>query len=220
MSLNSANIPSSGGMDIEPMQPGTYPARVVGMVDLGLQAQRPYQGQDKPPVNKIAITYEFVDEFLKDEDGNDIEDKPRWLSEDLPLYSVSQEKANSTKRYVALDPKGVHKGDFSKLVDTPCLVTVVHNENKKVPGKVYENIGGITPMREKDAEKCAPLVNGVLVFDMDTPDLEMWARIPKWVQKKIQEGLEYEGGALYELKTMPELRKYLDEFGERYFPKK
>jgi hypothetical protein len=197
MSLNSNNLPSNG-KQIEPMEPATYPARTVCLADLGVQEQRPFQGKEKPPVNMIAITYEFSDEFLKDEDGNDIPDKPRWLTEMMPIYQLSADKAKSTLRYNALDPKNVHSGDFSALVDIPCLVTVVHNPNKKTGG-VYENIGGVSPMRDKDAQKAPPLVSSTAVFDMDAPDLEVYQALPPFIQKKIVGGLEYDGSPLYEL---------------------
>jgi len=198
MSLNSNNLPAGGGGNIEPMEPGTYPARTVGMVDLGLQSRPAFQGVDKPPVNMIAMTYEFVDEFLKDEEGEDKVDKPRHLTEMMPMYNLSAEKAKSTARYKALDPSNVHKGDFSKVVDVPCMVTVVHNPNK-VTGGVYENIGGITPMREKDAVKCAELVNGTRLFDLDEPTVEGFEALPPFVQKKIKGGLEYVGSKLYDM---------------------
>lgn len=195
MSLNSNNLPTAGGGNIEPMAPGTYPARTVCMVDLGMQVQPPFQGKEKPPVNKVAFTFEFVDEFLKDENDEDILDKPRWLTEIMAIYPLIAEKAKSTARYLALDPQNVHGGDFSKLVDVPCMVTVVHNPKQK--GGVWENIGGVTAMRERDAKKCPPLVNKPLVFDMDTPDLEVFSALPQFLQKLIKEGLEYEGSKLY-----------------------
>ena len=197
MSLNSNDLPSGGG-NIDPMEPGSYPARTVCMVDLGLQAQPDWMGKPKPPNHMIAITYEFVDEFLKDEDGEDIEDKPRWLTEMITVYPLTAEKAKSTARYTALDPKLEFAGDFSKIIDVPCMVTIVHNPNKKTGG-VYENIGGVTPMREKDAKKCPPLVNDSLVFDLDEPDLGVFDALPGFIQNKITDGLEYEGSVLYEL---------------------
>ena len=38
----------------ELMEVGTEEARVVAVIDLGLQPQRPYKGQDKPPVNMVT----------------------------------------------------------------------------------------------------------------------------------------------------------------------
>jgi len=194
MSLDSTTLPK-GGTAREPMDPGTYPARLVMLADLGKQNQRPYQGEEKPPVNMIGFTWEFVDEFLKDEDGEDQLDKPRWLTEMLPFYGLEADRAKSTSRYKALDPKLEHKGDFAKLIGLPAFITVVHNPNKKTGG-VYENIGEATAMRSKDAEKCAPLVKQALVFDFDSPEQDVWDEMPKFVQDKIKESLDYEASAV------------------------
>jgi len=196
MSLNSNNLPSNRGMEIVPMEVGTYPARTVAVVDLGLQPQAPWAGKDRPPAHKVAFTYEFVDEFLKDEDGNDIKDKPRWLTEMMPIYNLSSEKAKSTIRYKTFDPENKHKGDFSKIINTPVMVTIVHNPNNKKPGSVWENVGEVTAMRAKDVEKCPPLVNPVMVFDMDEPDVAVFTMLPQFIQKIIVGGLEFSGSKL------------------------
>ncbi len=201
MALNSNKLPSGGNLKITPMEPGTYPARTVAIVDLGLQPQSAWQGKDRAPVYKIAFTYEFVDEFLKDDEGKDLKDKPRWLTEVMPIYNTSAERAKSTARYKVLDPENKYNGDFSKLTNIPVMVTVVHNPNNKKPGSVWENIGEVSAMRQKDAEKCPPLVNKALVFDMDTPDFEVFKALPKFVKKLIVESLEFEGSKLEKLMT-------------------
>ncbi|MHA2069035.1 MAG: phage replication initiation protein, NGO0469 family, partial [Candidatus Thorarchaeota archaeon] len=136
-------------------------------------------------------------EFMRDEDGQEMEDKPRWLSENMPLYNLEADRARSTARYMALDPEVVHDGEFGALVDTPCTVTVVQNPGKgKNVGKVYENIEAVAVMRAKDAAKCPPLVNAPMVFDLDKPDMDVWKLMPDWVQKKVKDNLEFAGSPL------------------------
>ena len=77
------------------IEPGTYPGRLVQVIDFGLQPQRPFKGQDKPPAYELGTTYELVDEFMKDENGEDIEDKPRWVSESFPFHSLAADKAKN-----------------------------------------------------------------------------------------------------------------------------
>jgi len=194
MALNANASKNAGGTGVEPVAPGTYPARLVTVADIGLQAQRPYKGEEKPPAYEILTTYELVDEFMKDDDGEDILDKPRWQSENFPLYSLTSERANSTKRYLALDPEKKYDGDWGALLGMPVLVTLVNNPAKD--GRVFTNIANVSPMRPKEAEATAPLVNGTVMFDMDNPDLGSFAALPSWVQDKIKNGLEYEGSAL------------------------
>lgn len=201
MALNASKIQGNGSNKsskfiMEPLDPGVYPARLVQLIDLGLQPQRPYQGKDKPPAHEIMMTYEFVDEFLKDEDGNDVEDKPRWYSETLPLYSLEADKAKSTQRYYALDPDGKFGGDFTKLLGTPVNVTVVHNKNGE---KLYVNIANIAAMRPRDAQKCPELVNDPKYFDLDDPDLTAFGALPEWIGEKIKKNLNFKGSKLEKL---------------------
>src|SRR5690606_29752920 len=129
----------------------------------------------KPPAYMISVTYELVDSFMVDEDGNELEDKPRWVSETFPIYSLQADMAKSTKRYLALDPEEVFEGDFSKLTDTPCNVTIVIN---KKGDKTYTNVANVSAMRPRDAAKCPELVNAARVFDLEQPDMDVFNSLP------------------------------------------
>lgn len=175
------------------IEPGNYPGRLVQLIDLGLQPQRPFKGKDKPPAQEIMLTYELVDEFMKDEDGNSIEDKPRWISETLPFFGLFADKAKSTQRYHAFDPNEDFDGDFTRAVGMPINVTVVNNA---VGEKVYDNVGGLSPMRPKDADKCPELKNPTKVFDLDDPDMDVFNSLPEWIQNKIKDNLNFKGSPL------------------------
>lgn len=195
MSLNANNSGNAGsGGGIQAVEPGTYPARLVVVADLGLQKQRPYQGQDKPPAFEILTTYELVDEFLQGDDGEDMPDKPRWVSEQFPLYSLDTERAKSTARYNGIDPSHEYEGDWNRLLNMPCLVTLVQNPGKD--GKVFTNITHVAPMRAKEVDSVPELVNEALSFDMSDPDLYVFHKLPQFVQDKITNGLEYDGSDL------------------------
>lgn len=196
MALNQANLPrkeSSNRVPQPNIEPGVYPGRVVQVIDLGLQPQRAYAGKEKPPANEVMFTYELVDEFMKDEDGNDVENKPRWLSEQLPWYGTYADKAKSTQRYLALDPNEDLGGDLAKLAGMPCNITVVNNQKGD---KTYDNVANIAAMRPKDAANCPELQNPISVFDLDAPDMEVFARFPQWIQDKITSNLNFKGSVL------------------------
>ncbi len=199
MALNASKITGNkkeSKFQMDPLEPGVYPTRLVQLIDLGLQPQRPYQGKEKAPAHEIMMTYEFVDEFLKDEEGNDVEDKPRWYSETLPLYSLEADKAKSTQRYYALDPDGKFGGDFTKCLGTPVNVTLVHNMNGE---KLYVNIANIAAMRPRDAAKCPELVSEARFFDLDNPTLEAFGTLSAWIQDKIKNNLNFKGSKLEKL---------------------
>lgn len=198
MGINSKKVPSNGGgKQQDPIEAGNYPARLVQVIDLGLQPQRPFKGEEKPPAYCIYTTYELLDEFVKDEDGNYDETKPRWISEEMPLYNIGADLAKSTKRYKALDPQLDCEGDWAQLVGQPIMVTVTQAEGKgNNLGKVFNNVGGTAPMRPKDAAKAEELKNPTRVFDLDNPDMEVFNALPEWLRKRITENLEFKGSKL------------------------
>jgi hypothetical protein len=198
MALNATTV-ASGGKITPPLDPGVYPGRLVQVIDLGLQTQRPFPGDDKPkaPIQELYLTFEMSDAFLLGDDGEEMEDKPRFLSKSFPFHNISSDKATSTLFYKALDPTMSKGGEWKDLLGTPANITVVQNPGKgKNVGRVYNNIAGIAPMRPKDAAKLPPLVNEPLSFDLDAPDLSVFNKLPDFVKNRIKENLNYAGSAL------------------------
>lgn len=202
MTLNSSKIKGKAGNSkfapAEPLEPGTYPSRLVQVIDLGVQEQRPYKGEAKDPVHMIYTTYELADEFMKDEEGNDVADKPRWMSEDFPLYGLDADLAKSTKRYLALDPLKKFGGDWSLLPNSPAMLTLIQKPSKDKT-KVFNNITGVSSMRDKDAARLPELKNPPKVFSLDEPDMEIFKSLPEWLQDRIKGNLDYDGSELQNL---------------------
>ena len=196
MALNSNKAPSSNNNrpKTPDLEAGNYMARVVQVLDLGLQPQRPYQGEEKPPAQEIMVTYELGTEFLVDADGNDQVDKPRWLSETFPLRHAKSELAKSTKRMKSFDPNNNLQGDFSRLPSMTCTVTVGQWVSKQDSTKTGNSVLNITP-----AMKGFPvpeLVNPPKIFDLDEPNMETFGSLPDWLQDKIKSNLNFAGSAL------------------------
>lgn len=177
----------------DPLDAGSYPARLVQILLMGVQKNNPYKGEEKPPSLKVRLTYEMLDEFMKEEDGSDILDKPRWVSEDLPFLSLKADLAKSTKRYYALDPESAADGDWAQLLGSPCMVTLVQTESK---GKTYNNVAAVSAMRPKEASKAPPLVNEGKIFDFYDPDMEVFDALPEWIQEIIKGAVDFEGSKL------------------------
>lgn len=200
MGLHAGKIEGkANGPKQDAMEEGTSKCRVVQVIDLGIQPQRMHEGKPKPPVHQIRLTYEFTDEFCLDEDGNEDETAPRWISEEIPLYGITVDLAKSTKRYKAMDPDMVHGGDFTMMGAAPVNVTVVNNVDKK--GKkddagnpvVYNNIGAVTSMKKKEVANLPELVRPLVIFSRDDATPEEFAALPTFLQDKIKAGLDFEG---------------------------
>lgn len=209
MSLNANNVPFGSGHKFEPIEPGNYLARVVHVVDLGLQPQRPFKGVEKPPIREVLLTYELVNEFLKDEDGEEMPDKPRHISEYFAFHNIQVDRAKSTVRYKSLDPAMKFKGDFTMLVNLPCTVTIVNNQSKTDPSRVYSNVASVTPPMK--GIPVPPLVNSPKVFVLSDPDIETFNELPEWIRNKITSNLEYAGSKLEAKLTSPSKNKKVED---------
>tara|TARA_Y100001951_G_C11298065_1_gene277549 strand:- start:8280 stop:9026 length:747 start_codon:yes stop_codon:yes gene_type:complete len=202
MSLNVAQMKGGSGkkfVEQDLIEVGTYPARIAQIIDLGMQAQSEQQRLkygEKPPKRKVQLTYELVDEFMKDENGEELEDKPRWVSERFNLLPLKSQKATSTARYNAIDPRMDFGGDFTLLVGQPVMVTITQYESR---GVQRNGVGEVSAMRARDAERCPELVNEPKVFVLDDPDIEVFNSLPKFLQDIIKENVEYPGSRLEEL---------------------
>lgn len=198
--LNAANIPSGGNTNkFAVLDAGSYPARLARIVDIGVQPQFAYKGQSKPPVRKLQLTYELLDEFALDEEGNELPDDPRWVWETFPLYGLKSDRAKSTIRYMSLDPAMDFGGDWAKLATTPCTVTLAKEAWRDDPTKFSNRVTAVSSMRAKDADKAPSLVKGSVVFDMDEPDLDVFNSLPQNTQDLIKKALNYPGSAIQAL---------------------
>lgn len=198
MALNASKLPqgnkNQNRVQQDEIDIGNFPSRLVQVLDIGRHAKDEWDETTKsykpsgPILPHIMLTYELTTEFMKDESGEDIEDKPRWISETWPFYNLNNDKATTTKRYVAFDPKKVDDGDWAKQVGKPCTLTIVHT------AKGRAKIGGVTPpMKGFDVPE---LKNPPKLFDLDEPDMEIFGSLPQWVQDKIKSNVDFIGSPL------------------------
>lgn len=199
MTLKASEVKTQGGgnrVEQPSLPAGGYPARLVWAIDLGVQPRMPYKGEEKPPIDMIQPVYELTDEFMVDEEGNEILDKPRWVyDKPLPLYSLEADRALSTQRYLAMDPDRKFNGDWGAIIGSPVTVNVVNN--KAPDGRVFDNVGSLSTMRTKEAEKLPELINDPVVLSLDSDDVETFKKLPQFIQDKIKKGVEWESTKLY-----------------------
>lgn len=205
MALRPKRVTGSTGNRVEQeiLEVANYPARLVQVIDLGLQKN------DFDPdkvAHKLRLTYELTSEFMKDKDGNDVEDKPRWISEEINLIDLPRGmsvgdvyqdqyrgKSKMVLRAKAFDPKGSSEFDFSEMLGEPCLVFIGEKARKK-DGKKYNVIGSVSaPMKGMATPE---LQNESTLFVIDEPDLEIFRSLPEFIQDIIKGNLEYQGSEL------------------------
>jgi len=197
MSLQARSTKPRGSSNREYPEAGTYTARLVGLTDLGHQDGFVYQGKEIESSWKVEFTYELVD--TKMEDG-----RPFWVNEEVSVNDFEGEGITSTMmaRVRTLDKANESDNgkDLTKLLDKPCMVTVIINDNGYPKLKGQAAVSGVPvglPITE--------LRNDIFSFDMDNPNMDLYAKFPEFKQTKLKTSLNFDE---------TELAKQLAETGE------
>lgn len=192
----------SGGGDFKKVPPGAYIGRCFSLVDLGTQLTSGQYGEKLQ--HKVRIGWEL---FGEDEAGApltimiDGKEMPLTISKS---YTMSlHEKASLRKDLAAWRGKDFTeeeaKGfDVSKLVGAYCMVNAVVSETN---GKTYTNVAGLTPLPGALRNVKPAGVHAAVMFDLDKPDMKVFAtfheklqdaikRSPEWAQHARGQGLE------------------------------
>lgn len=180
MSLTVKEKGGNGGF--APVEAGTYPARCVGVIDLGIQ-HNAFNNKDQ---EKVMLMFELPTERIT-VDG---EDKPRWLS---ARYTASlNEKATLRKTLDAwrgkpFTPDDLLGFDLTSVINAPCMLTVTNTEKN---GNTYANISGVSKIMK--GMEVPALENEPIIFDMEAENAEeVKSKLPEWVQKIIEESVSW-----------------------------
>lgn len=171
---------------IDPIEAGSYPARIYQMIHLGTIAG--FQGALQ---NKVRIGFELPTEMhvFDKEKG----EQPRVISQD---YTLSfSEKANLRKLILACDPNAlsldddgfVDEFDVETLIGKELLVTVAQKPKKE--GGNYAFIESVT--RLPKGMTCAPAINPTQKLSYDKWDEEVFAKLPDFIREKMETSEEY-----------------------------
>lgn len=186
---------ASGGGDFKVTPSGSYVGRCYELIDLGTQINDTGQFAGKS-AHKIKVGFEL---FGEDEEGNpmtimvDGREMPLCITKD---YTLSMhEKANLRKELQAWRGKAFDSDeealafDITKLIGAYAMVNVTHKTNEK--GKTRANISGLSPLPSAlKAAKPAP-VHANRIFDLDKPDMDMFASFYEYLQETIKKSPEW-----------------------------
>lgn len=204
MAFKKATTQSKSSGTAPVLEEGSYDARIVQIIDLGLQPLME-GSKSKEPQRKLAIKFELLDEFMIGEDGKPITDKPRWFEWEISYAAdgYMHEKSMMLKLWKATgsDEETELKDLLTKPVQV--LLTKFMRTSGKHKGTESNKVTGVVKMKEKDIASAPALVNDPLFFDLDEPDVEAFKKLPfgnqYCLQEKIKANLEYQGSTLQAL---------------------
>lgn len=175
------------GESVEPIEAGSYPARVYQILHIGTVA-----GFEGKLQNKVRIGFELPTELhtFDKEKG----EQPRVISKDFTLSF--NEKATLTKVINACDPKALEIGedglmeifDVENLVGKDCLVTIAQKPKPKDGGN-YAYVESTT--RLPKGMTCPPAINEPQILNYTNWNEELYQKLPDFLKEKIATSDEY-----------------------------
>ncbi len=182
----------SGGGSFKRVPSGVHIGRCYSLIDLGTQRTEGQYGVKMQ--HKVRIGWEL---FGEDEDGAplvidvDGHDMPMTISKS---YTVSlHEKAGLRKDLSAWRGRDFTEDeakafDITKLLGVYCMVNVTTSETN---GKTYSNVAGLTPLPAALKNAKPNPVHDVLKFDLDAPDMKVFASFHEKLQEAIKRSPEW-----------------------------
>ena len=200
MSLKAKRKPAN---NIPPLDGGTYMSVCVGVIDLGEQ----YRQFDKQKQGKYAEECMFIFEIPSERVQVDEEDKPRWLSskrytvslhERSALYQMLTSWRGKALSDAELDPAG-DGFDLMQMAGQGAMlsVSVAEKDDGSLKNKIEAVTGfpkGIAPPQPESE---------ILVFDADDPDMEVFGKLPEWIQDVIRKSTQFADSAPDEKVDIP-----------------
>ena len=79
--------------------------------------------------------------------------------------------------------------DLKILLEKPCLVNIIHK--KSAQNRDYHQVASVTPLPK--GMGCPKPTLDVLLYDIEDGESEDFAKLPEWIQDRIQDSEEWNG---------------------------
>ncbi len=181
-------VNDSGGSGFDPLPPGTYVARCVSVIDLGVQ-ETPWGGKEK-----VYLGFEVPGERVQWTDKEGVEHEgPAFIGS---RYTASINDKSilgqhlTSWRGVPFTEDERKAFDLFNVLGAPCFISVVHAENN---GKTYANIQSIMRLPKGTPP---PDVESELVgyTPMDNQYAGNFNKLSDWQKDLVRKGFQMAEG--------------------------
>jgi len=183
MSLN-VNDYKPEKKDFGRLEEGTFSARLVQIIELGMQEQTDFTtGESTGYKPRVLLTFEFPTEriTITNKEGEE-EDLPRWYGKE---YTLSGHEKASLPRVIRSLGGDM---DLTEVLGSPCMIEIGSTSGDKA--KILSITSPVKGMEVPELE------NPPVVFDLDSPDITVFKHFPEWIREKVKAGKNYEGSKL------------------------
>lgn len=202
----------NGGGNYKRVPSGAFIGRCYSLIDLGTQRTDGQYGiKDQ---HKIQIKWEL---FGEDDDGNpltvevDGKSMPMTISKS---YTMSLHEKAGLRRDLAswrghdFTDEEANAFDVSKLLGAYCMINVTTSENN---GKTYSNVAGVTRLPKALAGNKPSAVHKDVLFNLDDPDMELFATFHKKLQEAIKRAPEWKHGNAHPIASSGDFSDMADD---------
>ncbi len=165
-----------------PCPPGSYPARLCALIDLGTQSTV-WEGEQKT-AHKVLLKFEITDQEARQDDGS-AHTISRRFTASLHVKSALR-KLLEAWRGKPFTADELRQFDLKVLVGMPCMVSVIHEAKGD---KLFANLASVMKLPRGFAPgiESEPLVH----FDLSAPDWTVFASLSSKLQEQISASPEF-----------------------------
>lgn len=174
----------SKGFSDELVPAGAHRARCVRLIEIGKQ----YSARFDSEANKVVVVFSLPD-ILVEING---EMKQKFMSNGFGETMSNSDKSTLRKWARALCPNG--GSSLGDMLNRPCQIIVRHDKKND---KTYANIDAVAPILP--GTEVPELDTEPFWFKWNTPDPEIYTKIPPYIQDKIKGATNYEGSLVQEM---------------------
>jgi len=204
--VNEADFEGGGDFTYEPPVEGPCVARLVSVIEIGNHAQRPYNGQEKPPAPEVIFQFELISKKHRKEITVNYEAGNETKKVVYPIITERMAiKAGPRAAYIkmleALRYGRKEMTHPAMMIGEAFILTIIHGDNGK-EGKekrIYANIKDASgnwkvgaPVRVNEEGETEPLKAPPATVEerallWEAPDMEQWQSlyIPGSRTKKV-----------------------------------
>jgi hypothetical protein len=176
---------SAAKQDFGRVEDGTYPARIVQIIDFGMQIETDWKTNEPKTYEdgnlmikpKAWINFELPDETIE----IDGVERPRRYGKE---YTISaHEKSAMAALIKAVDSKGTATNggkNISGLLGLPAMLAIGSTSSGKA------KVSGVSGVPK--GMQVGELQNEEVLFDLDNGTVEVYNTLPKWMKDRITNG--------------------------------
>ena len=171
-------IAKDSGGNFTPAPTGTHIARCISVIALGTQ-----NSPNFPASFKVMLVWELPSEPLVNTATG--ERKPMIANKEYTLSLSEKSKLRAdlvSWRGRIFTPEELKQFDVAKVLGFPCMLTIVHKTSSQ--GKVYAVVSGVTGLPKGTV--CPERVHPLALYEIEHGKNEVFAKLPAWIQKKIE----------------------------------